>query len=83
MPAYLVKVTLKQGWIRPPIVASCADEEEAITLIKNMTEDDDVIEVKGIRPDVMKAAFGDLPAGTAVFRHDWTWAEDGETPELY
>jgi hypothetical protein len=79
MPAYIVKVTLEDGSLRPPIVANCSSEDEAIELVKLMV-DATKIEVEGIRDDGMKAAFGDMPEGSAVFRNDWTWSLDGEKP---
>jgi hypothetical protein len=59
--------------------AHSSSEDEAIELVKLMV-DATKIEVEGIRDDGMKAAFGDMPEGSAVFRNDWTWSLDGEKP---
>lgn len=79
MAAYVVKVTSPEGFIKPPVVANCQDEDEAQRLVQAIADVDDKVEVKGIRSDVMQAAFGDVPAGSAQFRPNWEWAEDGET----
>ncbi|MDO8838987.1 MAG: hypothetical protein Q7V31_08650 [Parvibaculum sp.] len=83
MPAYIVKATDENGWISPPIVANCQNANDATQLVRLMVSDVTKVEVKGIRTDVMQEAFGELPEGTAVFRSDWTWAENGETPRPY
>lgn len=81
MPAYLVKVTSVEGFIKPPLVANCKDEDEARRLVMAIADIDDTVEIRGPRPDVMVAAFGNVPAGSAQFRLDWTWAPDNETPQ--
>ena len=83
MPSYVLKVTDKDGWESPPIVANCSNEDEAVRLVRLVTGDDDTVECKGIRSNVMKVAFGNVPEGAAVFRHDWAWADDGKTPRPY
>lgn len=81
MPAYVVKVTSTEGFLKPPVVANCENENEALQLVKAIADFDDQVEIRGVRPDVMLAAFGNVPAGSAQFRLDWTWAADGKTPE--
>lgn len=84
MPNYIVKVTQKDGWLRLPIVANFPNEEEAIKAVRLMVDDTDTVEVKGIRDDTMRGAFGDIREGIAAFRADWTWRGEGDdTPEPY
>ena len=84
MPSYIVKVTQSRGWLRLPVIANFPNEDEAIRAVRLMVDKDDIIEIKGIRTDVMKAAFGDIPEGSAVFRHDWTWrGENDDIAEPY
>lgn len=83
MPAYLVKVTTRHGLVKAPIVANCTDEAEVTRLMKALGDEGDVIEIKGIRPDSMRVAFGNVPAGSAVFRFDWIWSVDGKEPKPY
>ena len=33
VPTYLVKVTNKLGWVKPPILTNCADQQEAAQLV--------------------------------------------------
>lgn len=82
MPYYVIKVTQEKGWLSPPIVANFPNEEDAIEAVKLMMDESHKVEAKGIRSDVMAAAFGDIAEGTAMFRTDWTWhGENGDTPE--
>ncbi len=84
MPHYVVKVIQKDGWLRLPVVANFPDENAAVEAVRLMVDDDDQIEIKGIRSDVMTAAFGDIPEGAAVFRSDWTWrGENDDVAEPY
>lgn len=84
MPFYVLKVTQPHGWLRLPVIANFPTEDEAIAAVKLMVDDEDVVEVKGIRDDVMKAAFGDIPQGAAVFRSDWCWkGENDNSAEPY
>jgi hypothetical protein len=79
-----VKVVDQHGWLRPPIVANFSSEEQAIDAVKLMVGDSCRVEIKAQRDDVMKAAFGEIPQGSALFRADWTWRGDDEnTPEPY
>jgi hypothetical protein len=83
MPAFVVKVTLKGGGLLPPISASTIDEQAAIALVQSckIADAGDKVEVKGIRGDVMKAAFGEQPDGTATIRGDWIWDGDKPAPQ--
>ena len=84
MPYYVVKVADKAGWIMPPILARAHDEDEAIEFVQKMFPDGYRIEAKGQRPDVVKAAFGHVPQGAVMIRHDWVWrGESDDTPEPY
>jgi len=83
MPPFLAKVTTAQGLVKPPIVANCANEAEAMRLLKAGAHESDVIEIKGPMPAVMKTAFGHVPEGSAVFRYDWIWPADGKDPKPY
>lgn len=84
MPAYVIKVTQENGWLRLPVVANFPTEEDALHAVRLMVDDSDKIEIKGIRNDVMRAAFGDIPEGVAAFRADWTWrGENDDTAEPY
>ena len=84
MSYFLVKVIDADGWHIPPIVAHADDEAQALEHVRVMYPDTCTIRVGGIRPDVMAAAFGEVPLGAAVIRHDWTWrGPDDETPEPY
>jgi hypothetical protein len=53
MPAYVIKVIDEDGWLRPPVVANCADEGAALKLVRSLVPDGASIVIKGIRPDVM------------------------------
>lgn len=81
MAAYVVRVTSPEGFIKPPVVANCEDENDALRLVQAIADVDDEVEIKGITSDVMQAAFGAVPAGSAQFRLDWIWSEDGESPQ--
>jgi hypothetical protein len=84
MKSYVVKVTDKDGWLMPPVVACARNEETAVEYVKVMFPDDCIVEAKGLRPDVMRIAFGGVPHGAAVMRHDWAWRGEGDdTPEPY
>ena len=84
MPFYMVKVSDAGGWLMPPVVARARSEDAALELVKAMFPDDCKVEARGIRPDVMRAAFGNVPDGAAVMRHDWKWGGPAdETPERY
>ena len=80
MPAYVIKVIDEDGWLRPPVVANCADEGAALKLVRSLVPDGASIVIKGIRPDVMAGAFGNVPGGAAAFRDDWTWSEESDEP---
>jgi len=75
MPVFVVKARL-ENTILPPITVACADEEEAISMVRRalLGDPNAKVESKGQRPDIMKAAFGDQPNGTIVIRQDWTWS---------
>jgi len=81
MPAYVVKVTSTEGFIKPPVVANCKDEKEAIRLVRAIVDVLDDVKIAGTELEEMKGPFGNLPPGAAQFRLDWGWSEDGETPE--
>lgn len=83
MPSFLAKVTTAQGLVKPPIVANCATEQEAMRLLKAGANDSDTIEIKGPMPLTMKIAFGNVPEGSAVFRYDWIWPADGKDPKPF
>jgi hypothetical protein len=84
MPQYIVKVTDGAGWMSPPIIAHVDDEEEAEKNVLYLVGDEVKVEVKGIQPDVMIAAFGEVPKGAVIFRGDWTWSgESDDTSEPY
>lgn len=83
MPSYLLKVSDENGWINPPVVANCENEHKAVKLVQLLVGDAVAVECKGIRPDAMRAALGEIPKGSASFRHDWTWSDDGKEPILY
>ena len=83
MPPYLVRVTNKRGWVKPPIVANCTDESEVIKLMQALGDEGDMVEIIGIRPLAMTRAFGDVPEGSAVFRYDWIWPPDGNDPRPF
>ena len=70
MPAFVVKVTLKDSNLRPPITAMASDEAAAIapTRACGVAEPDEKVETKRLRNDVMLAAFGDQPEGTIAIR---------------
>jgi hypothetical protein len=77
MPAFVMKVTFKKdGALMPPITAVAADEPAAILLVRScgVAEPEDRVEVRAIRGDVMKQAFGEQPEGTIVIRGDWIWS---------
>jgi hypothetical protein len=80
MPTFVVKATLKDRDLLPPITATAYDEKSALALVRSClsAHDIDRIEGKGLRDDVMRAAFGDQPEGAVVIRSDWMWS--GETP---
>jgi hypothetical protein len=81
MPAFIVKATLKDRDLLPPITAMASDEQTAVALVRaclGAVHDLDRVEGKGLRDDVMRAAFGDQPEGTISIRNDWIW--DGEKP---
>jgi len=81
MPAFLVKVTFANGSLARPITVACKDEATAVDMVKQLSfiDQGDKVEAKGLRRDVMKAAFGDQPEGTIVTRVDWIW--EGDEPE--
>jgi len=83
MPAFVVKVTLKDRDLLPPITAVAPDEEAAVVLVRACLSADplDKVECKGLRDEVMKAAFGDQPSGAIVIRRDWTWHSDSAVPK--
>jgi hypothetical protein len=81
MPAYVVKIIHSDGSPSPPLIASCSSEEEAIRLVRTITVRNSRIEIMGLGDAAMKLAFGHVPEGSAVFRHDWKWSLDGEKPE--
>lgn len=84
MPQFLVKVTDEHGWISPPFIAHTDTEEEAADAVRLVVGDHSKIEARGIRPDVMIAAFGEVAKGAVVCRPDWTWRGQGDwTPEPY
>ena len=84
MPYYIVKATQEKGCLRPPIVANFPSKKEAIEAVKLMLHETDQVEIKGIRDDIMRAAFGEQPEGTATFRSDWTWrGENDDKAEPY
>ena len=78
MPAFVVKVTLQgSGDLLPPITAMAADEQAAIALVRSCRVDpEDKVEAKGIRDDIMNAAFGEQTDGTIAIRGDWIWSGD-------
>jgi hypothetical protein len=81
MPAFVIKVTLQNGDLLPPITAKASDEAAAVALVRSceIAGPDDKVESKGpLRDDVMKRAFGRQPIGTVVTREDWIWS--GEVP---
>ena len=80
MPAYIVKVTLENGHLLPPITVVCANESTAVSLVRgcSIAEGASKVEVNDLRDEVMKAAFGDQSEGTVSIRGDWIWS--GETP---
>lgn len=68
----------------PPIVARARNEDAAMEHVTTMFPDDCKVEARGIRPDVMRAAFGNPPDGGVVIRHDWAWrGPSDDTPEPY
>ncbi len=83
MPFFVVKVTLANGDLASPITVSCRDEKIAVALVKQLAfiGPDDKVEGKGIRQDVMQAAFGDQPEGSIVTRPDWVWRGDEPSPK--
>jgi len=83
MPPFLAKVTTARGLVKPPIVANCATEQEAMRLLKAGANESDTIEIKGPMPLTMKIAFGNVPEGSAVFRYDWIWPADGKDPKPF
>ena len=78
MPAFIVKVTLPDGDLLPPISAMAENEEAAIQLVRDcgIAASDNKVETKGIRDNVMAAAFGEQPEGTATIRSNWIWDSD-------
>ena len=78
MPHYLVKVTDIAGLVRPPIVAHSVNEEEAERDVRAVFGDAVAVKVRGIRPDVMIASFGELPLGVVESRGDWIWLGQGQ-----
>lgn len=84
MPYYVVKVTDKDGWLMPPIVAHASTEGAAIEQVTTIFPDDCKIEAKGIRPDTMIASFGNMPRGAVSIRPDWAWkGEADDVPAPY
>lgn len=84
MGYYILKVVDQHGWLRPPVIANFPSESEAVDAVKRIVEDSCTVEIRGQRDDVMKAAFGDIPEGAAIFRADWTWrGKNDNTPEPY
>jgi len=83
VPTYLAKVTTANGLVKPPMVVSCASEEEAMGILRSHVDADDVVELRGPLPFAMKAAFAHVPEGSAVFRYDWIWPADGGEPKPY
>ena len=80
MPAYVVKVTLENGNLLPPLTVICANETTAVSLVRGcfIAEGASKVEANGIRDDLMKVAYGDQSEGTVSIRGDWMWS--GETP---
>jgi hypothetical protein len=80
MPAFVVKVTLENGYLLSPITVICANESAAVSLVRGcaIAEGASKVEVNGLRDDVMKIAYGDQSEGTVSIRGDWIWS--GETP---
>jgi hypothetical protein len=78
MPAFVVKVTLKDGDLLPPISAMADDEMSAIDLVmqSGIAGPSGRVEAKGIRDDVMARAFGPQLGGTIVIRSNWGWSGD-------
>ncbi len=84
MPHYLVKISRPDGWLRLPVVANFPNEAEAAEAVRLMVDEDDKVEIKGVRNETIRNAFGDVPEGSAVFRRDWTWrGENDDTLEPY
>lgn len=82
MPVYLFKITNDKGWVKPPVVANCPDQAAALQLVRALGDERDTIEAKGFLPDTMKADFGDVTSGSALFRFDWIWSDD-DKPKKY
>jgi hypothetical protein len=80
MSAFVIKLTMEDADLLPPITAAAPDEAAAIQLVRSckLADPKDKVECKGIRDDVMRLAFGDQPDGTVTIRSDWVWS--GDTP---
>jgi hypothetical protein len=83
VPTYLVKVTNKLGWVKPPILTNCADEQEAARVVAAMGDEGDQVEVMTADVFAMRAAFGEIAPGSAVFRYDWIWPPEGGDPRPF
>jgi hypothetical protein len=84
MPYFVVKLKQKAGWLLPPIIAHFSNDDAAREAVSVIADDDATVEVKGVRDNIMAAAFGDVPEGAFVVRPDWTWGGESEdTPEPY
>src|SRR6185312_8384105 len=46
VPTYLVKVTNKLGWVKPPILTNCANQQEAARVVAAMGDEGDQVEVR-------------------------------------
>ncbi len=81
MPANVVKVTLKDGDLLPPISAMAESEGAAVKLVEasGIARPSSKIESKDIRDDVMAAAFGNQLEGTIIIRSNWRWSGDNPT----
>jgi hypothetical protein len=83
VPTFLVKVTNRRGWVKPPILTNCVDEQEAARVVAAMGEEGDQVEVREAAVFAMRAAFGEIAPGSAVFRYDWIWPPEGCDPRRF
>jgi hypothetical protein len=83
VPTYLVKVTNKLGWVKPPILTNSPNEQEAARMVAAMGDEGDHVEVRDADVFAMRAAFGEIAPGSAVFRYDWIWPPEGGDPRPF
>lgn len=83
MAYFVVKVTFTDGDLAFPITVAADSEQEAVDIVRSsrLYPKEAKIESKGVRSDVMKAAFGDQPTGAIVIRYDWIWMGDNPNPK--